>query len=68
MPTDSSNTRPTGEISATYRSFLIPIIAFDLLMIGAMMLRAINRSKSPMRYFGETGLISWLSCVQSLRV
>ncbi|MEA5521696.1 hypothetical protein [Limnoraphis robusta] len=48
------------------RSHLWKIIAFDLLFIGAMMIRAILNQKTPMRYFGETGIISWFSCLQLL--
>lgn len=48
------------------RSHLWKIIAFDVLFIGAMMIRAILNQKTPMRYFGETGIISWFSCLQLL--
>ncbi len=49
-----------------YHSHLWKIIAVNLLMIGAMMIRAFLKQKTPMRYFGETGIISWFSCVQLL--
>ncbi len=49
-----------------YRSHLWKIIAVNLLMIGAMMIRAILKQRSPMRYFGEMGIITWFSCVQLL--
>ena len=42
------------------------IVLFDLTVLGLTILRAIVRQKSPMRYFDETGIISWFSCLQLL--
>ncbi len=49
-----------------YRSGLSLILLIDNLMIGLTMGWAIIRQKSPMRYFDETGIISWFSCIQLL--
>ncbi len=66
MPDESFVANPQRSAPSKYRSFALPILAFDLLIIGLMMLRAIEREKSPMRYFGEAGIISWLSFLQLL--
>ncbi|MEM9245798.1 MAG: hypothetical protein AAGA67_08685 [Cyanobacteria bacterium P01_F01_bin.153] len=66
MPVDLSAANSQGSSPPKYRSFLLPIIAFELLVVGLTMARAIMRGKSPMRYFGEAGIISWLSFLQLL--
>jgi hypothetical protein len=49
-----------------YRSGLGIILLVDTLVIGLTMVWAVIRQKSPMRYFDETGIISWFSCIQLL--
>ncbi|MGK7894890.1 MAG: hypothetical protein AB4372_15050 [Xenococcus sp. (in: cyanobacteria)] len=42
------------------------VTLFDLVVLGSTILYAILRQKSPMRYFDETGIISWFSFLQLL--
>lgn len=48
------------------KSHTIPIIAFDLTAVGLTMVYSVIRQKLPMRYFGETGIITWFSFIQLL--
>ncbi|EAW35439.1 hypothetical protein [Lyngbya sp. PCC 8106] len=48
------------------KSYLWMILLFDLVFLGLTIRRAVLLGKSPMVYFGETGIISWLSCLQLL--
>lgn len=42
------------------------IFGGETVLMGAMMIRAILLARNPMRYFGEGGVITWLSALQLL--
>ena len=54
------------KISRSVKFSIILIVLFDISVLGLTILHAILRQKSPMRYFGETGIITWFSCLQLL--
>ncbi|MGB3188381.1 MAG: hypothetical protein WBB43_03000 [Limnoraphis sp.] len=48
------------------KSYLWMILLFDIVVLGLTILRAVLNEKTPMRYFDETGIISWFSCLKLL--
>lgn len=61
-----NSTEITPQTDRKVKSYLWIILLFDLLVLGLTIRRAVLLGKSPMRYFGETGIISWFSCIQLL--
>ena len=61
-----NSTEITSQTDQKVKSYLWMILLFDLVFLGLTIRRAVLLGKSPMVYFGETGIISWLSCVQLL--
>ncbi|ERT04388.1 putative membrane protein [Lyngbya aestuarii BL J] len=61
-----NSTEITSQTDQKVKSYLWMILLFDLVFLGLTIRRAVLLGKSPMVYFGETGIISWLSCLQLL--
>ncbi|WP_413161126.1 hypothetical protein ACL6C3_21700 [Capilliphycus salinus ALCB114379] len=59
-------TENTPQTDRKVKSYLWMILLFDCVVLGLTIRRAVLLGKSPMRYFGETGIISWFSCLQLL--
>ncbi|MEB3278602.1 MAG: hypothetical protein VKK42_06720 [Lyngbya sp.] len=59
-------TENTPQTDRKVKSYLWMILLFDCVVLGLTILRAVLNQKTPMRYFEETGIISWFSCLKLL--